>query len=126
MLLEQMKTENYRKLKLSLEKKEKVNTNFGPEENEQTLQEHQHKVQKTVSDIKSTLEKQILDKYQKAENERIQERIEDLETIKNAKNIMIQEKDELVNKDKNAKSLYKDAWKEQIKMKQVHKQMAAE
>jgi len=121
MLLEQMKIENFKKLKDSLHDKEKVNTNFGPEENEKTIQEHQNYIQKNIGNIKEVLEKQMYDKYQTKENERAQERLEDLENLAASKQMMLKEREEYFNKDRLAKNLYKDAWKEQIKMKEISK-----
>lgn len=62
MLLEQMKTDNYKRLKETLQSKEKVNTNFGPEENELTIQEHNDIIKRNIGDIKNELEKQIYGK----------------------------------------------------------------
>lgn len=120
MLLEQMKKENYRRLKDKLQEREKVNTNFGPEENEQIIHERQSFVQRNVDDIKNTLKQQMFDKYQAAESNKMQERMEDLEALAKAKMILQKERLEYEDKDKIAKNLYKNAWKEQIKMKEVH------
>lgn len=125
MLLEQMKIENFKRLKESLKDKEKVNTNFGPEENEQTIMERSEFVKKNVGNIKEELEKQMFEKYQTIENERVQERMEDLENLANSKLIMMKEREELLNKDKTAKNVYKDAWKEQMKMKEISKKTEA-
>ena len=92
MLLEQMKKENYKRLKASLEEKEKVNTNFGPEENEMILQNRKNAARKNLDDIRTNLEKQMTEKYQKMENEKIQERIEDLETLANSKMVLLKER----------------------------------
>ena len=121
MLLEQMQRENYNRLKQKLEAKEMVNTNFGPEENEQTLNMRKSFQQKNIEDIKKSLERQMKEKHQLTENEKLQERLEELETVQRAKLVMMQEREELENKDKNAKDIYKNAWKEQIKMKALHK-----
>ena len=121
MLLEQMKIENFRRLKDSLHDKEKVNTNFGPEENEKTLMEHREFLQKNIGNIKEELEKQMKDKYQLKENERAQERMEDLENLATSKLMMLQEHEEFYNKDKLSKNLFKEAWKEQMKMKEISK-----
>lgn len=121
MLLEQMKKESYRRLKESLQEKEKVNTNFGPEENEQTLQERRDFYRQHIDDIKATLEKQMLDKYQSIEHDKMQERLEDLEALAVAKQILQKENEEYFDKDKIAKAVYKDAWREQMKMKEVQK-----
>jgi len=122
MLLEQMKIDNYKRLKESLKDKELVNTNFGPEENEQTIMERGIHKQKNLDDIKTSLEKQMQEKYQNSENDKIQERMEDLENLAKAKQVLQQEHEEYLNKDKVAKVVYKDAWKEQMKMKKVQKQ----
>lgn len=51
-LLEQMKNQSYKRLKENLRLKEKVNTNFGPEENEQTLEDNKNHQSKNVGNIK--------------------------------------------------------------------------
>ena len=121
MLLEQMQRENYARLKSKIEAKEKVNTNFGPEENDATLNMRKSFQKRNVKDIKKCLEKQMLERYQLNEQEKLQERIEELETIKKAKELMEKEEEELKVKDKNAKNIYKEAWKEQMKMKEIQK-----
>ena len=63
----------------------------------------------------------MYDKYQTKENERAQERLEDLENLAASKQMMLKEREEYSNKDRLAKNLYKDAWKEQIKMKEISK-----
>jgi hypothetical protein len=120
-LLEQMQKENYRRLKQKLELKEKVNTNFGPEENEMTINGRRDFAQKNIDEIQNSLKQQMYEKYQNYENEKVQERMEELEVLANAKKVMQQEYEELHNKDRNAKSLYKEAWKEQMKMKEIQK-----
>ena len=87
MLLEQMKMENFKKLKDILHEKEKANSNFGSEENEKIIQEHQNYIQKNIGNIKEVLEKQMYDKYQTKENERDQERLENLENLATSKQI---------------------------------------
>lgn len=121
MLLEQMKKESYRRLKEKLVDKEKVNTNFGPEENEQILRERQQFVKKNLDDIKASLENQMSLKYQLQEQEKMQQRLEDLEAIALAKKIMQKERSEYENKEAESKNVYKEAWKEQMKMKEIHK-----
>jgi len=121
MLLDQMQRESYNRLKHKLQEKEKVNTNFGPEENDATINMKKSFHKRNIDDIKATLEKQMMEKYQLSEAEKLQERLEELDAVEKAKMVMLQEREELQVKDKNAKQICKDAWKEQIRMKEIHK-----
>lgn len=57
------------------------------------------------------------EKKQKTEAEKLQERLEDVEALVTATQILENERKELTGKDSKAKQLYKNAWKEQMKMK---------
>lgn len=120
LLLEQMKKESYRRLKNKLQDKEQVNTNFGPEENDSILNDRKESAKKHVSDLRKELEKQMFEKHQARENEKMMERMEDLEAIAKAKRVLAQENEEYFAKDKLSKQVYKEAWREQANSKFYH------
>ena len=62
----------------------------------------------------------LQDKQNKIDNDRMQERLEDIEGLAHAAQIMENERNELLDKDRKAKNLFKNAWNEQMKMRGLH------
>ena len=103
------------------ERKEFVRTNFGPEEHMEDQQDEVNRYSEQKNEVRAALYNQMKDKYDKTTAQKLQEREEDIENLITAADVMATERHKNATKVDETKKLYKQAWEQQQKMREIEK-----
>eukprot|EP00347_Sterkiella_histriomuscorum_P008443 403345075 len=101
--------------------REKVNTNYGPEETEE---KHKYQIDKETQrkqQIEKELKQQMQSKSEKKRTQQDIERIEELQNLAAASQVLINERQDQVEKEKQQKQIYRKAWQQQMRIKDHEK-----